>query len=159
MSTNHNLNDGHKKLQVKVVSFGFKKNDVPDSNLMLDVRFLKNPHWVEDLRPLTGRDARVQKYVMDQSEAQEFLANLRRLVMQFIPAMLEAKTHIVTIAVGCTGGQHRSVAVAEELSHFLADQYPQYHVTIWHRELDVDVVCEPAAAAAGDHRKAEGGHQ
>jgi len=160
MTANHNHHDG--KPLVKVVSFGFKKNDVPAANLMLDVRFLKNPYWVEELRPLTGRDQRVKSYVMDQSHAQEFMANLLRLIEQFVPALLEAKTHSVTIAIGCTGGQHRSVAVAEELSRVMSSDYPQYHVTVWHRELEMDVDmdsdCEPATAAAGEHRS-EGGHQ
>jgi len=169
MTVNHNHNDG--KPLVKVVSFGFKKNDVPAANLMLDVRFLKNPYWVEELRPLTGRDERVKDYVMDQRLAQDFLGNLLRLIEQFVPALLEAKTHSVTIAIGCTGGQHRSVAVAEELSRLMTEDYPQYHVTVWHRELDIDLdmdsnsdsECEPAAAGTGDQQKVlgmvEGGHQ
>lgn len=157
MSGNNNHHDG--KPLVKVVSFGFKKNDMPPANLMLDVRFLKNPYWVEELRPLTGKDERVRNYVMDQTHAKAFVDNLLRLIEQFIPAMLEAKTtNTVTIAIGCTGGQHRSVAVAEELSDILSQDYPHYHVSLMHRELEFDL--EPAAAAAGEHRQAiEGGQK
>jgi UPF0042 nucleotide-binding protein len=156
MSGNHNNHDG--KPLVKVVSFGFKKNDIPDSNLMLDVRFLKNPYWVEELRPLTGRDERVRNYVMDQDMAKDFVVNLLRLIELVVPAMLSAKSNTVTIAIGCTGGQHRSVAVAEALSKQLTDDYPDYHVKLWHRELDLD--CEAAAAASSDHLAVvEGGLQ
>jgi UPF0042 nucleotide-binding protein len=156
MTAHHNHHDA--RPLVKVVSFGFKKNDLPTANLMLDVRFLKNPYWVEELRPLTGKDERVASYVMDQTQAKDFVGNLLRLIEQFVPAMLEAKTNTVTIAIGCTGGQHRSVAVAEALSNILSQDYPDYHVTVMHRELDFD--CEPAAAGNHDHRKViEGGHQ
>jgi UPF0042 nucleotide-binding protein len=156
MSAHHVHHDG--KPLVKVVSFGFKKNDMPSANLMLDVRFLKNPYWVEDLRPLTGKDERVRNYVMDQTQAKDFIGNLLRLIEQFVPAMLSTKTNTVTIAIGCTGGQHRSVAVAEELSNILSQDYPHYHVTVVHRELEFDG--DRAASGAGDHRKVvEGSHQ
>jgi UPF0042 nucleotide-binding protein len=137
MSTNHNHHHDGKPL-VKVVSFGFKKNDLPSSNLMLDVRFLKNPYWVEELRPLTGKDERVKSYVMNQDQAKDFVDNLLRLIEQLVPALLSTKTNTVTIALGCTGGQHRSVAVAEELSKILSHDYPDYHVSVLHRELDFE---------------------
>ncbi len=96
----------------------------------------------------------MKNYVMDQTHAKAFVVNLLRLIEQVVPAMLEAKTtNTVTIAIGCTGGQHRSVAVAEELSDILSQEYPHYNVSLLHRELDLD--CEPAAGAtAGDHRQA-----
>ena len=123
---------------VKVVSFGFKKNNLPNANLMLDVRFLKNPYWVEELRPLTGRDPRVRNYVMEQDQAKDILAHLLRLLEQFVPALLMTKTNSVTIAIGCTGGQHRSVAVVEALSDILKIDYPDYQVTVEHRELEAE---------------------
>ncbi len=122
--------------RVSVVSFGFKNGNPPQANVVLDVRFLKNPFWVDELRPLTGRDAPVQKYVMEQSSAQEFMGHLFTLVSQVMPAMFEAKTDNFTIALGCTGGQHRSVAVAEELAQKLQSSYPLYRVSLLHRELD-----------------------
>jgi len=122
--------------RVSVVSFGFKNGNPPEANVVLDVRFLKNPFWVDELRPLTGRDAPVHKYVMEQSSAQEFMGNLFALVSQVMPAMFAAKTDNFTIALGCTGGQHRSVAVAEELAQKLQSTYPHYEVSLSHRELD-----------------------
>jgi hypothetical protein len=148
----HNRHDG--KPQVKVISFGFKKNDLPNANLMLDVRFLKNPYWVEELRPLTGRDPRVRSYVMEQDHAKEFTGNLLRLLEQFVPALLATKTNHVTIAIGCTGGQHRSVAVVEALAEILKLDYPAYHVIIEHRELGVD----GGGAASANATHAGGSH-
>lgn len=123
---------------VKVVSFGFKNGDPPQANVVMDVRFLKNPFWVEGLRPLTGRDQPVKDYVMEQSSAQEFMSNLKALVSHVIPVMFVNQANIdsFTIALGCTGGQHRSVAVAEEVARFLKDNYPDYKVSLSHRELD-----------------------
>lgn len=123
---------------VNVLSFGFKKGDAPQANVVMDVRFLKNPFWVEELRPLTGRDQPVKDYVMEQSSAQEFMGNLKAMVSHVIPAMFlnQANIDSFTIAVGCTGGQHRSVAVAEEVAKFLKDSYPHYKVSLSHRELD-----------------------
>jgi len=170
MSANHNrfqsqphdgsVHDGKGhdgKPMVRVVSFGFKKNDLPSSNLMLDVRFLKNPYWVEELRPLTGKDERVRSYVMEQTQAKDFVGNLLRLIEQFVPAMVATKTSTVTIAIGCTGGQHRSVAVAEALSEQLSHDYPDYHVSVLHRELDFDY--QPAGISHENRSLAEGGHQ
>jgi len=122
--------------RVNVVSFGFKNGDPPHANVVLDVRFLKNPFWVDELKPLTGRDEPVQKYVMEQASAQEFMGNLIALVSQVMPAMFDTKTDNFTIALGCTGGQHRSVAVAEELAQKLQNSYPAYQVSLSHRELD-----------------------
>ncbi len=122
--------------RVSVVSFGFKNGNPPQANVVLDVRFLKNPFWVEELRPLTGRDAPVQKYVMEQISAQEFMGHLFTLVSQVMPAMFDTKTDNFTIALGCTGGQHRSVAVAEELAQKLQSSYPHYQISLSHRELD-----------------------
>ncbi|MBU6451505.1 MAG: hypothetical protein KGS72_06990 [Cyanobacteria bacterium REEB67] len=148
----HNRHDG--KPQVKVISFGFKKNDLPNANLMLDVRFLKNPYWVEELRPLNGKDERVRNYVMEQDHAKDFVGNLLRLLEQFVPALLATKTNHVTIAIGCTGGQHRSVAVVEALSQILKRDYPNYHVIVEHRELGVDgggIATAKAGHAGGPH--------
>lgn len=123
---------------VNVLSFGFKNGDPPQANVIMDVRFLKNPFWVEELRPLTGRDQPVRDYVMEQSSAQEFMGNLKALVSHVIPAMFHNQANVdsFTIALGCTGGQHKSVAVAEEVAKFLQDSYPQYKVSLSHRELD-----------------------
>ena len=136
---------------VNVVSFGFKKGDPPQANVVMDVRFLKNPFWVEELRPLTGRDQPVKDYVMEQSSAQEFINNLKTLVSHVIPVMFVNQANIdsFTIALGCTGGQHRSVAVAEEVAKYLKDNYPEYKVSLSHRELDqITTACQSEESLA-----------
>lgn len=121
---------------VLVVSFGYKNGGAPAANLLIDVRFLKNPFWVEELRPLTGREKPVRDYVVEQSEAQELLANAMRLVSPVIPAMFGAKSDTFTVAFGCTGGQHRSVAMAEAFCERLKNQFPDYQISVKHRELE-----------------------
>lgn len=121
---------------VKVVSFGFKQGNPPHANMLMDVRFLKNPYWVEELRALTGLDFRVRNYVMEQEQAKDFLARLMELVSQVLPAMFSTKTAVFTVALGCTGGQHRSVSVAEALAQSLRETYPEYDVHVSHREID-----------------------
>lgn len=121
---------------VQVVSFGFKNGTAPAANMLLDVRFLKNPFWVEALRPLTGRDKPVRDYVLEQSEAQELLDNTLNLITPVIPAMFAAKTDSFVVALGCTGGQHRSVAMAEALAEKLQERFPENQVQLCHRELE-----------------------
>ena len=99
------------------MSFGYKYGLPVDADLVVDCRFLPNPHWVPELRPLTGRDEPVRDYVLRQPGAEEFLDTLRATCSSIIAAgyQREGKRY-VTIAVGCTGGKHRSVAMAEELA-------------------------------------------
>lgn len=122
-------------LAVEIISFGFKNGTPPAANIVLDVRFLKNPYWVEELRPLTGLDEPVRKYVLDQVLARDVLGNLIELVEHTAPAMLKAKATSFIIALGCTGGQHRSPAMVEALSERVREQFPQYEVRTVHREL------------------------
>jgi UPF0042 nucleotide-binding protein len=122
-------------LTVEVVSFGFKYGTPPAANIVLDVRFLKNPYWVEELRPLTGLDEEVRKYVLDQGLAQDVLDNLEKLVEQTAPAMLKVKANSFIIALGCTGGQHRSPAMVEALVERIRNRFANYQVTSAHREL------------------------
>ena len=121
---------------IRVVSFGFKKGGAPEANMLFDVRFLKNPYWVEELRPLSGLDKPVREYVMEQDAARNFLQQTVELVQLVMPRMFEAKTNVFTIALGCTGGQHRSVSVAETLVERLKGLYPQYSVEVVHREME-----------------------
>lgn len=102
-----------------VLSFGYKYGLPIDVDLVLDCRFLPNPHWIEDLRPLTGTDAPVRQYVLDQPEAADFLDRLKGLFAMLLPAFSREGKSYLTIAVGCTGGRHRSVVVAEELGRML----------------------------------------
>lgn len=106
-------------MQTSVLSFGYKHGLPLDADLVLDCRFLPNPHWVADLRPLTGLDAGVRDYVLTQPETGEFLAKVDDLLEFLLPAFLREGKSYLTIAIGCTGGRHRSVAVAEELARRL----------------------------------------
>ena len=106
-------------LVVNVVSFGFKHGSPRDVDLLLDVRFLPNPHWVDDLRPLTGLDAPVRDYVLGQPDTGEFLDRVRGLFDFLIPAFQREGKHYLTIGIGCTGGRHRSVVLGEVLADHL----------------------------------------
>jgi UPF0042 nucleotide-binding protein len=124
--------------QIVVMSFGFKQGDPPCANLLLDVRFLKNPYWVPELRPLTGLDMAVRDYVIGQESAQACLQTLLALLQQIVPASFSTgKSESFVVALGCTGGQHRSVAMAEELSRFLQEEAFAGHLRVvrYHREL------------------------
>lgn len=106
-------------LQVSIVSFGYKHGLPLDVDLVFDCRFLPNPHWIEELRPLDGRDAPVRDYVLGQPDTQAFLEELRRLFELTLPAYEREGKSYLSIAVGCTGGRHRSVAIAEQLGQVL----------------------------------------
>jgi UPF0042 nucleotide-binding protein len=124
------------EMQVSVVSFGYKHGVPVDVDLVFDVRFLPNPHWIDDLRPLTGTDAPVREYVLGQPETGEYLGELERLFRLTLPAyQREGKTYL-SIAIGCTGGRHRSVAVAEALAGMLTSI--GYEPTVRHRDRDRD---------------------
>lgn len=120
-------------MQVSVVSFGFK-NGVPRIvDLVHDVRFLPNPHWVPSLRPLTGLDAAVREYVFGTPDGGEFLQRAESMLEFLLPRFAaEGKTYL-TIGIGCTGGRHRSVAIAEALGEWLR-QRGDVDVTIRHRD-------------------------
>lgn len=101
-------------MQIMVTSFGFKHGLPPDVDMVFDCRFLPNPHWVDELRPKTGMDAPVSEYVLETDVAQAFLAELDRLYDVLLPGFQAEGKAYLTIAFGCTGGRHRSVAIAEE---------------------------------------------
>lgn len=119
-------------MQVRVVSFGFKYGLPVDADLVFDVRYLANPHFVPELKPLTGRDAPVADYVLKSSEAQELLADVRQLLDRTLPRYEREGKAYLTIAIGCTGGRHRSVALAEELGRVLGEKRT---ATISHRDI------------------------
>ena len=106
-------------LQTSVVSFGYKHGLPIDVDLVFDCRFLPNPHWVEELRPLDGTDARVRDYVLAQPETAPFLEELERLFALLLPAYVREGKSYLSIGVGCTGGRHRSVVIAAELARLL----------------------------------------
>ncbi len=121
-------------LQVSVVSFGFKHGIPLDVDTMFDVRFIPNPYYDEALRPLTGRDEAVRQFVLDQAATQDFLNRVEGLFESLIPAYRNEGKSYLTIAVGCTGGQHRSVAIAEALSLRLANRGVEARVA--HRDIE-----------------------
>lgn len=119
---------------LSVQSFSYKRGLPRGSDLVFDLRFLRNPHWKEDLRMRDGRDAAVARYIAEDPRFDDFFSRLRDLVTSLLPAYLaEGKSHL-TIALGCTGGQHRSVAVAEHLAFALAEN--GWRVSTRHRELE-----------------------
>jgi UPF0042 nucleotide-binding protein len=121
-------------LQVSVVSFGFKHGIPLDVDTMFDVRFIPNPYYDEALRPLTGRDEPVRQFVLDQTATQDFLGRVEGLFESLIPAYRNEGKSYLTIAIGCTGGQHRSVAIAEALSLRLANRGVAARVA--HRDIE-----------------------
>jgi RNase adapter protein RapZ len=107
------------ELQITVVSFGFKYGVPVDADLLADMRFLPNPHWVEELRPRTGQDVEVAAYVRDRPDAQEFLDRYVPVIETVGNGYLREGKRFMTVAIGCTGGKHRSVAMAEEIAERL----------------------------------------
>lgn len=107
---------GSAQMQVAVESFGYKHGLPLDADIVMDVRFLPNPHWVDALRPLTGHDPAVRDYVIERAQTSEFLDRLEALIAGLLPAYQSEGRSYLTVAIGCTGGRHRSVAVAEELA-------------------------------------------
>lgn len=128
-----------KNLYITVMSFGFKYGIPQDADLVFDVRFLPNPYYIEDLKPKTGNDSEVRDYVMDNDKAREFLAKLTGMIDFLIPNyILEGKNQLV-IAIGCTGGKHRSVTLANALYQFLEPK-DNYGVRIEHRDIGKDAI-------------------
>jgi UPF0042 nucleotide-binding protein len=122
------------RLQVNVVSFGFKYGIPLDADLVMDVRFLPNPHWVEELRPLPGTDPRVRDYVMTKPETGEFLDKFEDLLGVLVPGYLSEGKRYLTIGVGCTGGHHRSVVIAERIASQLRER--GLTITVQHRDIE-----------------------
>jgi UPF0042 nucleotide-binding protein len=123
-------------VQVSLVSFGYKFGLPRDADLVLDVRFLPNPHWVDRLRSLPGTDYEVRSYVMGQRPYAEFMRRLRALLDAVVPGYVAEGKSYLTIAVGCTGGRHRSVVVTEELAEYFRKH--GHPATVDHRDLDRD---------------------
>ena len=107
---------GESRLQVAVESFGFKHGLPLDADVVMDVRFLPNPHWQPDLRPLTGHDPRVRDHVLETAAGSDFVDRFDDLLASLLPQYEREGRSYLTVAIGCTGGRHRSVAIAEELA-------------------------------------------
>ena len=133
------LNRDYRNLFVTIMSFGFKHGVPADCDLVFDVRFLPNPYYIDELRPKSGNDREVREYVMNNDKAREFLAKLTDMIEFLIPNYVqEGKTQLV-IGIGCTGGKHRSVTLANELYEALK-KTDSYGVRIEHRDIGKDAI-------------------
>lgn len=128
-----NRKEGEQPLLVSTMSFGFKNGVPPEADLVFDVRFLPNPHFIPEFRPLTGRDPQVAQYVMDFPQTKEFLERTTDLLRFLLPHYVKEGKSYLTIAFGCTGGQHRSVALAEDMKKRLTDA--GYRAKVSHRDM------------------------
>lgn len=121
-------------MQTSVLSFGYKHGIPLDVDNVFDCRFLPNPHWVDELRPLTGLDGPVRDYVLSQPETAAFLDQMGRLLDLLLPAYAKEGKSYLTFAVGCTGGRHRSVVLAQELAALIEAR--GLVPTVKHRDLE-----------------------
>jgi UPF0042 nucleotide-binding protein len=121
-------------LHVSIVSFGYKYGSPRDADLVFDVRFLPNPHWVDDLRPLPGTSQPVRDYVEGQPEYATFMRRLQNLLDVVVPGYVAEGKSYLTVAVGCTGGRHRSLVVADDLAAYFRQR--GHVVTVDHRDID-----------------------
>lgn len=123
-----------KALKVNVMSFGFKYGLPPDADLVADMRFIPNPHWQESLRAKTGNDEEVSSYVLAQPGVQEFIDHYVAAIKQVLNGYRTENKRFATIAIGCTGGKHRSVAIANKIAALLAAE-PDVTLSVSHRDL------------------------
>lgn len=130
-------NKEFKNIYVTILSFGFKYGIPSDADLVFDVRFLPNPYYIEHLRHQTGNDIAIREYVMENKKANEFLEKLENLVQFLIPNYISEGKHQLVIAIGCTGGKHRSVTLANELYEALRKD-DNYGIKIEHRDIEKD---------------------
>ncbi len=127
-------NEEYNSLMVTVMSFGFKHGIPVDADLVFDVRFLPNPFYIDELKHKTGNDPEVQQYVMSNPEAETFLQKLVDMIQFLIPNYVNEGKNQLVIAIGCTGGKHRSVTLANELYARMKDQ-GQYGIKLYHRDM------------------------
>lgn len=133
-----------KNLMITVQSFGFKYGVPADSDLVIDVRFLPNPYYVENLRPLTGRDQPIIDFVMAQKQTGTFLKKFEELLKFLIPNYISEGKNQLVLSVGCTGGRHRSVVLAEEVCKRLSEN-SDYGLRLEHRDIDREALRFKAA--------------
>ena len=125
---------GSRPLLVSVVSFGFRYGIPSDADLVFDVRFLPNPHFVPKLRPFSGKDLKVARYIRSFPQTGEFLRRIESLLSYLIPLYIREGKSYLTVALGCTGGRHRSVALAEVIRRYLEKK--KYSAKVVHRDID-----------------------
>ncbi len=124
---------GHQTILVSCVSFGYRHGVPDDADLVFDVRFLPNPHFVPEFRPLTGKHPRVAKYIRSFPQTTEFISRISNLLVYLLPHYIREGKSYLTISFGCTGGQHRSVMIAEEVGKRL--RKAAYKVKVVHRDV------------------------
>ena len=127
-------NQATETMQVSVVSFGFKHGIPLDVDNVFDCRFLPNPHWVDELRQLTGLDQPVRDYVLGQPETNDFLKKISDLLGLLLPAYVKEGKSYLSIAIGCTGGHHRSVVLADEIADYIRSQ--GFEPIVNHRDIE-----------------------
>lgn len=132
-------NEEYNSLMVTVMSFGFKNGIPADADLVFDVRFLPNPYYIDELKPLTGNDKSVRDFVMKAEESEMFLQKLADMITFLIPNYIKEGKYRLVIAIGCTGGQHRSVTLANELYERMKDK-ANYGIKLHHRDIKMDAV-------------------
>lgn len=121
-------------MRITLTSFGFKHGVPIDVDIVLDCRFLPNPHWDDELRPFSGLDPQIQEYVLDRDLTQSFLGHLTAMLTELIPAYSDEGKSYLTVAFGCTGGRHRSVAVAEGVARILKER--GWRPRVSHRDIN-----------------------
>lgn len=127
-------NEEYNSLMVTIMSFGFKNGIPSDADLVFDVRFLPNPYYIEELKPMTGNDMPVREFVMKAEESEIFLQKLADMIQFLIPNYVKEGKYRLVIGIGCTGGQHRSVTLANELYERMKNQ-GQYGMKLHHRDI------------------------
>ena len=127
---------GYSNLFVTVLSFGFKYGIPVDADIVFDVRFLPNPYYIDDLKSLTGNDKAIQDYVMGFDETKEFLNKVEDLIKFLLPNYVKEGKNSLVIAIGCTGGKHRSVTLANAIAD--AIQQTEYGCKVEHRDIEKD---------------------
>lgn len=126
--------DSETTMQINLLSFGFKNGVPRDVDMIFDVRFMPNPHWVPELKPKTGREQIIQDYVLTPEVSQKFMTQLKEMLGTLLPAFkAEGKSYLV-VGIGCTGGKHRSVAVSEQLAAHLTED--NWENSLRHRDID-----------------------
>jgi len=128
---------GREAVAVLVQSFGFKRGIPPESDMMFDVRFLPNPFWIEGLRAMSGLDGPVQEYVLSFEQTRAFIEDVADMVERYLPYYAKEGKHRLNLAIGCTGGRHRSVCVAEALYRRLQEK--GIHAVLSHRDIENDL--------------------
>ena len=131
----HFQKTGEGRLTVNLMSFGFRGGTPREADIIMDVRFLRNPHWEHDLKPLTGLDGPVGQYVRQDPDYEGFMERFRDLIESLLPRYAQEGKNYLTIAIGCTGGRHRSVFIVRELAAWLGSK--NIHVFVENRDLPV----------------------